>query len=189
MQKTFIRGYADAIDDEIIQRPMTNISMRFMPSKSREKTMAITGGREKTNGFCRTNWESTLVARYCSGMSGSTGCAHKLTRLWRALPQEGQSAGARTDPASLCRRAQTVFNALNDLRQTSVRWDCGFEGLGILVSDSLMPARRPRPERSAPEPRLWTRPASVEARNARRPRCDREHHIARFPSRTSPCSS
>ncbi len=33
---------------------------------------------------------------------------------------------------------QTVFNALNDLKQSRVKWDCGTTRIGVLVSDSLM---------------------------------------------------
>jgi len=32
----------------------------------------------------------------------------------------------------------TVFNALNDMRQSRVSWDCGTQGIGVLVSDTMM---------------------------------------------------
>jgi hypothetical protein len=32
----------------------------------------------------------------------------------------------------------TVMNALNDMNQTETHWDCGTQGIGIVVSDSMM---------------------------------------------------
>ncbi|HWH69385.1 MAG TPA: DUF4350 domain-containing protein, partial [Candidatus Sulfotelmatobacter sp.] len=41
-------------------------------------------------------------------------------------------------PPAYATELQTVMNALNDLNQARVDWDCGTRGLGVLVSDSLM---------------------------------------------------
>jgi hypothetical protein len=41
-------------------------------------------------------------------------------------------------PPRYATEVQTVINALNDLKQVRVAWDCGTTGLGLLVSDSLM---------------------------------------------------
>ena len=41
-------------------------------------------------------------------------------------------------PASYATEVQTVINALNDMRQERVAWDCGTTGIGVVVSDSLM---------------------------------------------------
>ena len=41
-------------------------------------------------------------------------------------------------PPAYATELQTVFNALNDMKQSRVEWDCGTTGVGVLVSDSLM---------------------------------------------------
>jgi hypothetical protein len=49
-------------------------------------------------------------------------------------------------PPEYATELQTVMNALNDMQQERVVWDCGTTGIGVLVSDSLMF------ERGEPEP-------------------------------------
>jgi len=41
-------------------------------------------------------------------------------------------------PPAYATELQTVMNALNDMKQARVEWDCGTTGIGVLVSDSLM---------------------------------------------------
>jgi hypothetical protein len=41
-------------------------------------------------------------------------------------------------PPKYATELQTVINALNNMKQTRVEWDCGTPGIGVLVSDSLM---------------------------------------------------
>ncbi len=41
-------------------------------------------------------------------------------------------------PPSYATELQTVWNALDDMAQSRVAWDCGTTGVGVLVSDSLM---------------------------------------------------
>jgi hypothetical protein len=41
-------------------------------------------------------------------------------------------------PPAYATEIQTVIHTLNDLRQPKAAWQCGTEGLGVLVSDSLM---------------------------------------------------
>ena len=41
-------------------------------------------------------------------------------------------------PPAYATELQTVFSALNDLKQSHVKWDCGTTGMGVLISDSLM---------------------------------------------------
>ena len=41
-------------------------------------------------------------------------------------------------PPAYATELQTVWNALDDMKQTRVAWDCGTTGVGVLVSDSLM---------------------------------------------------
>jgi len=98
----------------------------------------------------RTNWESTLAASLLQ------------PDVWRyeVMPWPGRIFGGRyPDPEDPARRIpipaayateiQVVINALNDLRQDRVEWDCGPRGIGVLVSDSLM-FQRGEPEGSDP---------------------------------------
>jgi hypothetical protein len=41
-------------------------------------------------------------------------------------------------PPAYATEVQTVINALNELNQPKVEWDCGTTGVGVMVSDSLM---------------------------------------------------
>ena len=41
-------------------------------------------------------------------------------------------------PPAYATEVQTVINALNDMHQRRVEWDCGTTGIGLLISDSLM---------------------------------------------------
>jgi hypothetical protein len=87
----------------------------------------------------RANWESTLTAslfqpevwRYEVAPWPERVFAGKYPR--RAKPEERHPI-----PPSYATELQTVMNALNDMHQEIVRWDCGTPGLGVLVSDSLM---------------------------------------------------
>ena len=49
-------------------------------------------------------------------------------------------------PADYATQILTVINALNDMQQEDVRFDCGTQGIGIIVSDTLMF------QRAAPHP-------------------------------------
>ncbi|HOY59148.1 MAG TPA: hypothetical protein PK640_13570 [Verrucomicrobiota bacterium] len=87
----------------------------------------------------RTNWESTLVASLLQPDVWQYEVAPWPERVFGGrYPKKGNPQEREPIPPAYAAELQTVFNALNDLRQTSVRWDCGTEGLGILVSDSLM---------------------------------------------------
>lgn len=41
-------------------------------------------------------------------------------------------------PPAYATEVQTVMNALNDMDQRRVEWDCGTTGIGVVISDSLM---------------------------------------------------
>lgn len=51
----------------------------------------------------------------------------------QARPEERQPM-----PPTYATEVQTVMNALNDMDQRRVEWDCGTTGIGLLISDSLM---------------------------------------------------
>ncbi|MCB1127641.1 MAG: hypothetical protein KDM81_14200, partial [Verrucomicrobiae bacterium] len=52
--------------------------------------------------------------------------------------QSGDSRERVPIPAPYATELQTVINALNDLNQSEVAWDCGTAGIGVVISDSLM---------------------------------------------------
>ena len=87
----------------------------------------------------RRNWESTLVASLFQ------------PEVWRfeVMPWPERVFGGRYPsradpkqrepmPPAYATELQTVINALNDLNQPKVEWDCGTTGVGIVVGDSLM---------------------------------------------------
>ncbi len=41
-------------------------------------------------------------------------------------------------PPAYATEVQTVINALNDMHQRRVQWDCGTTGIGVVIGDSLM---------------------------------------------------
>jgi hypothetical protein len=44
----------------------------------------------------------------------------------------------KTIPPGYATELQTVMNALNDMKQERVKWDCATTGIGVVASDSLM---------------------------------------------------
>ncbi len=85
----------------------------------------------------RINWESTLVASLFQ------------PEVWRyeVAPWPERVFGGRYPrrsterapmPPSYATEVQTVINALNDMNQRQVEWDCGTTDIGVLVGDSLM---------------------------------------------------
>ena len=88
----------------------------------------------------RRNWESTLIASLLQPEVW-----HYEVAPWPERIFDGRYPQAPTParPQNRFRPAyatelQTVMNALNDMNQTRVEWDCGTTGIGVLVSDSLM---------------------------------------------------
>jgi hypothetical protein len=85
----------------------------------------------------QANWESTLVASLFQPEVWRFEVAPWPERVFGGHYPSG-SANRKPMPPAYATEVQTVINALNDLRQKTVRWDCGTTGLGLLVSDSLM---------------------------------------------------
>ena len=95
----------------------------------------------------RANWESTLIASLLQPEVGRFEVAPWPERVFAGkYPGQAGSAERTGIPADYATELQTVMNALNDLDQKQVAWQCGTPGLGVLVSDSLMF------ERGEPEP-------------------------------------
>ena len=85
----------------------------------------------------RTNWESTLVASLFQPEVWNFEVAPWPERVFNGRYPR-RSPDRKPIPPGYATELQTVFNALNDLKQRRVEWDCGTGGIGILVSDSLM---------------------------------------------------
>ncbi len=53
-------------------------------------------------------------------------------------PRSAKPENRKAIPGAYATELQTVMNALNNMKQDRVEWDCGTRGIGVLVSDSLM---------------------------------------------------
>src|SRR5580658_3714865 len=83
----------------------------------------------------RSNWECTLTASLFQSEVWRYEVAPWPERIFsKRYPRNAP----QPMPPAYATELQTVWNALDDMRQTNVSWDCGATGLGVLVSDSLM---------------------------------------------------
>jgi hypothetical protein len=90
-------------------------------------------------GDYRGNWESTLTASLLQTEVHQFEVAPWPERIFRGRYPCSEGSDERCPiPPDYATELQTVFNALNDLNQPAVQWDCGTTGVGVLVSDSLM---------------------------------------------------
>ncbi len=92
-------------------------------------------------GDYRANWESTLVASLFQPAVWQYEVAPWPERIFAGrYPRRSGSRRRQGQPIppAYATELQVVMNALNDLHQSRVEWDCGTSGLGVLVSDSLM---------------------------------------------------
>jgi hypothetical protein len=87
----------------------------------------------------RTNWESTLVASLFQPEVSQFEVAPWPERIFNGKYPANVPAEERQGiPAPYATELQVVMNALNDLKQPDVDWHGATEGIGVLVSDSLM---------------------------------------------------
>jgi hypothetical protein len=87
----------------------------------------------------RVNWESTLSASLFQPEISQFEVAPWPEGVFGGrYPRSNKSQDSKPIPPSYATELQTVFNALNDMNQPQVEWDCGTTGVGVLVSDSLM---------------------------------------------------
>lgn len=87
----------------------------------------------------RRNWESTLTASLFQPDIAKYEVAPWPERVFGGhYPRSARREDRKPIPPAYAAELQTVFNALNDLKQPHVSWDCGTPGIGVLVSDSLM---------------------------------------------------
>jgi hypothetical protein len=87
----------------------------------------------------RRNWESTLTASLFQPEVWHYEVAPWPERVFGGkYPRQAKREDRAGIPPAYATELQTVINALNDMNQSRVEWDCGTGGLGVLVSDSLM---------------------------------------------------
>jgi hypothetical protein len=87
----------------------------------------------------RVNWESTLTASLLQPEVWQYEVAPWPERVFGGrYPKKAKREDRESIPPAYATELQVVMNALNDMNQKRVEWDCGTTGLGVLVSDSLM---------------------------------------------------
>lgn len=87
----------------------------------------------------RVNWESTLVASLLQPEVWRYEVAPWPERVFGGrYPKKDDRNEREPIPPLYATELQVVFNALNNLKQDRVKWDCGTTRLGVVVSDSLM---------------------------------------------------
>lgn len=87
----------------------------------------------------RRNWECTLTASLFQPEVWRFEVAPWPERIFRGrYPKSAPPEDRKTIPPAYADELQTVMNALNDMKQDRIKWDCGTRGIGVLVSDSLM---------------------------------------------------
>ncbi len=96
------------------------------------------------------NWESTLTASLFQPEVSQYEVAPWPERVFNGrFPRSAAPEDRKSIPPAYATELQTVFNALNDMKQPDVKWDCGTTGIGVIVSDSLM-FQRSQPTPSDP---------------------------------------
>lgn len=105
---------------------------------------------EDSPDFCwadyRFNWECTLVASLLWSDVSRYEVAPWPSRVFNGqYPKKnlrdlkpGEQVEREPIPASYATELVTVMNELNNMEQKDVAWDCGAQGIGILVSDTMM---------------------------------------------------
>jgi hypothetical protein len=87
----------------------------------------------------RVNWESTMVASLFQPDVWRFEVAPWPERVFGGrYPAQAKPEDRQPMPPAYATEVQTVMNALNDMDQRRVSWDCGTTGIGLLISDSLM---------------------------------------------------
>ncbi|MCC6728010.1 MAG: hypothetical protein IT208_01595 [Chthonomonadales bacterium] len=90
-------------------------------------------------GDYRRNWESTLVASMLQPEVWRYEVMPWPERVWRGQYPSAEDRARRVPiPPTYATELQAVINALAQANQRPVRWDCGTQGIGVIVSDSLM---------------------------------------------------
>jgi hypothetical protein len=87
----------------------------------------------------RNNWESTLTASLLQPEVSQYEVAPWPERIFNGrYPRSAAREDRKPIPPGYATELQTVFNTLNDMKQSHVEWDCGTKEIGVLASDSMM---------------------------------------------------
>ncbi len=94
----------------------------------------------------KTNWESTLTASLLWPQVWRYEVMPWPERIFRgrypAVERAQRKRGERVEripiPPAYGTELMTVINALNDMDQKEIAWDCGTRGIGVVVSDTMM---------------------------------------------------
>ncbi|MBV9850207.1 MAG: hypothetical protein JO250_11080 [Armatimonadetes bacterium] len=94
----------------------------------------------------RTNWESTLTASLLWPQVWRYEVMPWPERIFHGTyptkdsteRRPGEAVAKEPIPPDYATELMTVINALNDMNQSSVTWDCGTRGVGVVVSDTMM---------------------------------------------------
>lgn len=94
----------------------------------------------------RVNWECTVVAsllwpdvaRYEIAPWPERVFHGRYPTVDRQNRKAGEPVKKEPIPQPYATELLTVMNALNDMNQTKIEWECGTRGIGIVVSDSMM---------------------------------------------------
>jgi hypothetical protein len=98
----------------------------------------------------RSNWESTLTACLLQPDVWRFEVAPWPERIFGGkYPRNAPRAERQSIPPAYARELQVVMQALNDMNQKDIEWDCGTRGIGVLISDSMM-FQREKPTPSDP---------------------------------------
>ncbi len=98
----------------------------------------------------RSNWESTLTASLLQPEVWRFEVAPWPERVFGGRYPRSAPRGQRQPiPPAYASELQVVMQALNDMNQKDVKWDCGTRGIGVLISDSMM-FQREQPTPSDP---------------------------------------
>ncbi len=90
-------------------------------------------------GDYRRNYEATLTASLLQPEVSRYEVMPWPERVWEGVyPDEHDRSKRVGIPAKYASELQVVINALKDMEQKSVSWDCGTKGIGVAVSDTLM---------------------------------------------------
>jgi len=85
------------------------------------------------------NWESTMVASLLQPEVWQYEVAPWPERIFAGrYPRSAPREDRKSIPPAYATELQIVMNALNDMQQDRVEWDCGTTGIGLVISDSLM---------------------------------------------------
>jgi hypothetical protein len=92
------------------------------------------------------NWEATVTASLMWPQVWRYEVMPWPERVWHGkyplLSAQQRPAGQPEErvpiPQPYATELLTVINAMNDMKQSDVHWDCGTQGIGVMVSDTMM---------------------------------------------------